>query len=134
MRLDPNETMEAKRWRLAKLHLEYARDAIPKSTGVPLGSGGARELALLGELARFLARDALEDALEVLRALGDLNNCRGGFWRDLMKSADYLDLITVGQALRVRFHQALASIVTPTTDGTRESGTVGPRSDGGANE
>jgi hypothetical protein len=110
MKSGANDTREVKRWRLAKLHLERARDSIPTSTGRPLGSG-VRETALLGDLQRLLDSDALEHALDVLWTLGDLCVCRGGFWRELRKSAEYMDLPERSLQLRARLHQALAATV-----------------------
>jgi hypothetical protein len=110
MESEAKDPREVKRWQLAKLHLERARDSIPTSTGRPLGST-AREVALLADLQRRLDSDALEDALDTLWALGDLCDCRGGFWRELRNSADYMDLTNRSKDLRARFHQALAATV-----------------------
>jgi hypothetical protein len=104
------ETIEDKRWRLSKVHLEFARDAIPTTTGRPLGQGGPREAELLASLQEQLAKDALGNALETLWALGDLANCRGGFWRDLQQAASYMNLEHRASALRARFQEALAAI------------------------
>lgn len=69
------------------------------------------EAALLADLQRRLDSDALEDALDTLCALGDLCACRGGFWRELRRSAEYMDLPARSLQLRARLHQALGETV-----------------------
>jgi hypothetical protein len=61
----------------------------------------------------FIDRNELELALEQLEALGALNNCRGGFWRELERAAVLMGLDAQAQALNRKFHEALVRVGSP---------------------
>lgn len=62
---------------------------------------------LLSEYRSFLEHNELELALDMLEELGDLVPCRGGFWRNLERAAESMDLHDRIPYLRERFKQAL---------------------------
>ena len=62
---------------------------------------------LLSEYRSFLEHNELELALDMLEELGDLVPCRGGFWRNLERAAESMDLHGRIPYFRERFKQAL---------------------------
>ena len=86
-------------------HVRFAIDALPEEARTPesviriAGSG----LANAGQISRA----AFEHALLELESLGELHECRGGFWKDLEKAARYLDLSVLEGRFHSRYRSAL---------------------------
>ena len=92
-----------KRWKVTEAHLEHARGLLPS----PSPEAAAEYERLLAEYRSFLEHNELELALDRLEELGDLVPCRGGFWRNLERAAESMDLHDRISYLRERFKQAL---------------------------
>jgi hypothetical protein len=73
-----------KRETSAQALLERARRAVP----APAEGRAAECQALLDRYRTLLKENELASALGVLEAVGDMVPCRGGFWRDLERSAE----------------------------------------------
>src|SRR5947199_27990 len=92
-----------KRLKITEVHLEQARRALPEPT-----EAHKKEYAtLLARYHEFLEHNEFELALDMLEELGRLIPCRGGFWRDLERAADNMDLVDRLPALRKEFCDAL---------------------------
>ena len=101
---------QPKRWRLAKVHLGYAHHRLAQSPRLEHATE-AGVLSLMEQYAHNLERDRLKDTLETLAALGELHSCRGAYWRDLQRAAEYMELPERARELRARLHVALAATV-----------------------
>lgn len=56
------------------------------------------------------ARRGLIASLALLRDIGARRQARGGFWRDLMRAAEALDLLGERETLEVEYRAALARV------------------------
>jgi len=96
-----------KHWAVIRSHLESARQALPEPIRENLGQLRDADLAGLATYGEFIDHNELELALDQLEALGDVNDCRGGFWRDLQRAATLMELTERAQRLDLKFHEAL---------------------------
>jgi hypothetical protein len=91
-----------KRWKITVSLLERARRALPAVSG----HDEQECLALLSQYHEFLEHNELELALDTLEELGDLAGCPGGYWRDLERAAENMELMERLSALRKKSHDA----------------------------
>ncbi len=90
-----------KRWKVTEAHLEHARGLLPPaSPGVE-----AQYDRLLSDYRSYLDHNELELALDMLQELGVLVPCRGGYWRNLERVAESMELQDRIPYLRQRFEQ-----------------------------
>ena len=92
---------QVKRWKVTQANLERARRLLP-SAPVDLAADYGR---LLSEYNSYLEHNELELALDMLQELGDLVPCRGGYWRNLERAAETMELHARIPYLRQRFEQ-----------------------------
>ena len=94
-----------KRWKISETLLKRAREALPRpQTELP------EFTALEKEFAEYLDHNEHELALNALEGLGDLVAPRGGFWRDLMRAAENMELLDRIPQFQRKFDQALSRI------------------------
>lgn len=98
-----------KRWKVARSNLEHARQFLPLDLIENSGAISDHDLATLKKFDEYLKFNELELALDELVGLGELNNCRGGFWRELERAADVMKLHSKAAALHQRFLTSLDS-------------------------
>src|SRR5262245_12598005 len=91
----------SKRWKVTQAHLEHARELLPPAPH----SARAVYKRLLSDYRSYLDHNELELALDMLQELGDLVPCRGGYWRNLERAAETMELQDRIPYLRERFHQ-----------------------------
>lgn len=91
-----------KRWKVTEAHLENAHGLLP----APPVDVTAEYERLLNDYRSYLDQNELELALDTLQELGDLVPCRGGYWRNLERAADTIQLHDRIPHLRRRFEQA----------------------------
>jgi hypothetical protein len=89
-----------KRWMVSRTLLERARRALPDGSE----QAYATRLARYGE---FLESNEFEMALDMLEELGHIVLCHGGFWRDLERAAENMELVDRVPALRKSYLDAL---------------------------
>jgi hypothetical protein len=89
-----------KSWKITEALLERARNALP-------AHHEQDRAALLAQYQEFLQHNEFELALDRLAELGHLVSARGGFWRDLERAAENMDLVDRLPALRKAFSEAL---------------------------
>jgi hypothetical protein len=94
----PNVEM-VKRWKTTEVLLERARQALPPSISL-------EHAGLLSQYREFLEHNEFELSLDVLEELGHLVSARGGFWRDLERAAECMELGERLPALRKAFSEA----------------------------
>ena len=90
-----------KRWKVTQAHLEHARGLLP----APSDTVAADYDRLLSDYRSYLDHNELELALDMLQELGDLVPCRGGYWRNLERAAETMELRDRIPYFRERFHQ-----------------------------
>ncbi len=90
-----------KRWKVTEAHLEHARGLLPP----PSPAVASEYEHLLSEYRSFLEHNEFELALDMLQELGDLIPCRGGYWRNLERAAESMELQHRIPYLRQRFEQ-----------------------------
>jgi hypothetical protein len=88
-----------KSWKITETLLERARRALP----VGHEQGYA---ALLTQYREFLEHNELGLALDILEEMGHLVSAPGGFWRDLERAAENMDLADRVLAFRKAFSEA----------------------------
>ena len=91
-----------KRWKVTERHLEHARGLLPPAS--PDVAGEYERL--LTEYRSYLEHNELELALDTLQDLGDLVACCGGYWRNLERAAESMQLRERIQYLHQRFEQS----------------------------
>jgi hypothetical protein len=91
-----------KRWRITETLLERARRALPGASAHDV----QKCAALLARYREFLDDNELELALDILEELGHLISARGGFWCDLERAAENMNLVDRLPALRQAFSDA----------------------------
>lgn len=101
------DVKQIKLWKVIRWHLEQARCMLPAPTRENFGELVDHDLASLAEYQENLDHNELELALDQLEGLGDLNDCPGGFWRDLEKAADLMGLDKRAATFHRKFEQAL---------------------------
>lgn len=90
-----------KRRQVTQTHLEAACKLLPPTPG----ETPAASQRLLKQYRECIERAQLERALDTLQELGELLPCRGGYWRNLERAAESLDLVARIPHLRRRFEQ-----------------------------
>jgi hypothetical protein len=96
-----------KLWNAIRSHLEQARRMLPQQARENFGELVDHDLASLAVYQENLDHNELELALDQLESLGDLNDCPGGFWRNLQKAADLMGLDDRAATLHQKLEQAL---------------------------
>jgi hypothetical protein len=91
-----------KRWKVTEAHLEHARGLLP----APTADVAAEYDRLLSDYRSYLDHNELELALDTLQEFADLVPCRGGYWRNLERAAETMELHDRIPHLRARFEQA----------------------------
>ena len=91
-----------KRWKVTAAHPEHARGLLPS----PSREVTAEFERLLSAYRSYVDHNELELALDLLQELGDLVPCRGGYWRNLERAAESMQLQNRIPYLRQRFEQA----------------------------
>ena len=86
-----------KRNRIASANLRFAVKLLPESL----------EKTLLDQFNEHLGNEQIELALNEIIAIGLRASCPGGFWRNLERAAQSLDLQGHAMQCRVQFNLAL---------------------------
>jgi hypothetical protein len=97
-----SDAEQVKSWKITETLLERARHALPDAP-VHHEQECAEHLA---QYLEFLEHNELELALDVLEKLGHLISARGGFWRDLERAAENMDLVDRLPAFQKAFSEA----------------------------
>ena len=90
-----------KRWKTSDTLLKRAYAALPRPP-----QEGAHFSALELAFKEYLYHNEHGLALDVLEELGNLTTPRGGFWKDLMRAAENMELLNRIPPLREKFHQS----------------------------
>ncbi len=90
-----------KRWKVTKAQWEHARGLLPAASS----ETAAQYERLLSDYTSYLDHNELELALDMLQELGDLVRCRGGYWRNLERAAESMELRGRTAYLRQRFEE-----------------------------
>jgi hypothetical protein len=90
------------RWKATTALLRRARHALP----APLPPHEQAYAGLSAQLEEYLEHNELGLALDTLMELGHLATPRGGFWRDLERAAEMMDMMERLPALRQAFRAA----------------------------
>jgi hypothetical protein len=98
-----------KEWKIVRWHLEQARLVLPQDVLENTGELPDHELGTLTAYDEYLDYNELELALDQLEGLGELNDCRGGFWRSLEKAAALMGLEERAASLHQKFEDVLDS-------------------------
>jgi hypothetical protein len=98
-----------KRWKSTRRYLERARQLLPSPIRENDGAIPEYDLATLAAYGELLDHNELELALDRLDGLGELNDCPGGYWRNLFKAALLMGLNERAAALHRRFEIALGT-------------------------
>ena len=98
-----------KRRKATRCLLERAQSFLPTNVSENSGDDRAHDLGTLAAFKDFLDHDEFELALDQLQALGELNDCQGGFWRSLERAAQVMGLHSRAATLHRRFEEALES-------------------------
>ena len=93
-----------KRILVAAANLRIARDMLPDSVAV-------NELSALNE---YVHADELVLAIDALCNIGESHHCCGGFWRNMERAANSMELEQRAEAFRKRFNLTLAESVDDT--------------------
>jgi hypothetical protein len=91
-----------KRWKVTEAHLEHARGLLP----APTTAVAAEYKRLLTDYRSYLDQNELELALDMLQEFGDLVPCPGGYWRNLERASETMELHDRIPHLRQKFEQA----------------------------
>jgi len=91
-----------KKWRVTEALLTRARSVLP----VPSPDSKNEFDQCVREFEDFLSHNEFGLALDALEAAGDLTPCNGGFWRDLERVAENMDLETQALRFRKKFAEA----------------------------
>jgi len=102
-----------KKWKATRWHLEQARQLLPDSVRENGGEIPDYDLGTITALTEFVDNNELELALDQLESLGELNACRGGFWRNLEEAAKLMELNDRAAKLRLKFVGALGPPSAP---------------------
>ena len=92
-------------WRIEAL-LKRAHRALPP----PTQEQQKRFAALETEFEEYLKHNEHELALDKLQELGELLSPRGGFWKDLMRAAENMELSQRTVYLEKKFKEALSRL------------------------
>jgi hypothetical protein len=93
-----------KRWKVSETLLKQAH------SGLPRPEDDAEFSALEKEFTEYLDHNEHELALNVLEELGDLVETRGGFWKDLMRAAENMELVHRIPEFKKKFDEALSRL------------------------
>src|SRR4051812_18091295 len=96
-----------KRWKMTRWHLERARHFLPSDVVENIGDIPDHDLSTLVAYQEYLISNELELALDELNGLGELNDCRGGFWPSLERAAEVMGLHSRVATLHRRFEESL---------------------------
>ena len=94
-----------KRWKVSQTLLRRAHDALPRLAENPKSS-------LLERTSfEYLENNEFGLALDVLEELGELALPRGGFWKDMIRAAENMELADRVPRFQKKFDQALLSLL-----------------------
>ena len=94
-----------KRWKISETLLKRAHEALPR-----LNSESERGAALEKEFTEYLQHNEHELALDALEELGGLTAPRGGFWKDLIRAAENMELTHRIPRFQQKFNEAIARL------------------------
>ena len=77
-----------KRWKISEILLKRAHSALPR----PNTQAEEQFHALEQAFVEYLEHNEHELALDMLQELGELVAPRGGFWKDLVRAAENMEL------------------------------------------
>src|SRR5262249_5139442 len=95
-----------KRWKISETLLKRAHAALPS----PDTKAEGRFRALEKEFLEYLDHNEHELALDMLEEMGDLVTPRGGFWKDLIRAAENMNLLNRIPDFESKFQQALSRL------------------------
>ena len=90
-----------KRWKVTEAHLDHVRRFLPP----PSAEVAVEYERLLSDYRSYLGHNELELALDMLQELGDLISCPGGYWRNLERAAESMELHHRISYFRQKFEQ-----------------------------
>lgn len=93
-----------KRWKVSEALLRRAHDALPRL------AGGESFQSLEKEFFGYLEHNEHELALDMLQELGELVQARGGFWKDLVRAAENMELPQRVPYFKKKYHEALSRL------------------------
>ena len=92
-----------KRWKISETLLRRAHAALPRPE-----NADSTFVGFESQFTEYLEHNEHGLAFDTLIALGDLVAPRGGFWKDLMRAAENMELLDRIPELQKRFDGALA--------------------------
>jgi hypothetical protein len=95
-----------KRWKISEVLLKRAHRALPR----PAREQREQFAALETEFEEYLEHNEHELALDTLQELGELVSPRGGFWKDLMRAAENMELLQRLPYFEKKFNEALSRL------------------------
>jgi hypothetical protein len=95
-----------KRWKVSEVLLKRAHSALPS----PEHGKKEQFQALEKEFFDFLDHNEHELALDMLQELGELAIPRGGFWRDMIRAAENMELLNRVPYLEKKYDEALSRL------------------------
>lgn len=96
-----------KRWKVSEALLRSAHRALPREK-----EKEERFRFLEREFLEYLEHNEHELALDMMQELGELSAPRGGFWKDLIRAAENMELHHRVPYLQRQFDEALARLKT----------------------
>lgn len=93
-----------KRWKVCESLLRRAHEAMPR----PVDEESVR--ALEKAFFEYLEHNEHELALDMLQELGELTEPRGGFWKDLVRAANNMELPQRVPYFEKKFREALSRL------------------------
>lgn len=94
---------QVKRWKISETLLKRAHQVLPR----PGKKEEEQFCALEKEFFEYLEHNEHELALDMLQELGELVVPRGGFWKDLIRAAENMDLASRRPYFEKMFREAL---------------------------
>lgn len=95
-----------KRWKVSQTLLSRAFDALPR----PEKKEEEQFHALEGEFREYLDHNEHELALDMIQELGELVRPRGGFWKDLIRAAENMELPQRAPYFQKKYQEALSRL------------------------
>ena len=95
-----------KRWKVSEALLKRAHAALPH----PEKKDEEQFRALEGEFIEYLEHNEHELALDMVQQLGELVLPRGGFWKDLIRAAEYMELSQRVPYFQQKYHESLSRL------------------------
>jgi hypothetical protein len=96
-----------KRWKVSEALLRRAHGALP---GLPQNQ---KFCSLEATFFEYIEHNEHGLALDVLEELGELAFPRGGFWKDLIRAAENMELTDRIPRFQKKFHEALLALSRP---------------------